>query len=120
MFRRIAAACALLAVVAMGFAAPAEAGFRRDGSAASAPSLDTVLVAASARRGRAREPEIDARPASRRTVPFAPFHPLWLTAALPLQPSPTIADRTAVLAPSRGPSPLALASRTSRGPPPRS
>jgi len=122
MFRRIAAACALLAVMALGFAAPAETGSRQDGAAASASSLDTTLVAASTRRLRARDggAEIDGRPAGRGHGPLAPFHPLWLTAAAISQPPPVTVELGAVLAPSRAPSALVLASRTSRGPPRRS
>jgi len=116
--------------MAMGLAAPAQADFRRDGSAASAASLDTVLVAASARRLRARgadaerargaDPEVDGRGPGQDHSPFAPFHLLWLTAAAPLPASPSITGHTAVLAPPWAPSALVLGSRTSRGPPIRS
>ena len=121
-YRRIAAACALIAVVAMGVAAPAQSGTRRDGAAASAGGLDTALVAASARRTRASgpAPEIDGRAPGRGAGPFSLFHPLWLTAAPPY-PTPAAALAGALApAPMRAPATPLLASRTSRGPPSRS
>ncbi|HEX4510933.1 MAG TPA: hypothetical protein VH328_12660 [Burkholderiaceae bacterium] len=121
MFRRIGAACALFAVVAMGFAAPAEAGTRED-TAAGASGLDTALVLASARRVRDRGTAagLDGRPDGNGHAPVGLFHPLWLGAAVLLPVPVFVAEGGVSRALLRAPAPPVFASRTSRGPPSRS
>ena len=122
-FRRIAAACALIAVMAVGLAAPVEAGARRDDPSASAGSLDTALVAASTRRvrgtGTDRGPgsdELDGR-AGHPDHFLGLSHALWLASAVSFEP-PAAAPAGAVAdQPSRAPAAPLVASRSSRGPP---
>jgi len=121
-FRRIAAACALVAVMAMGLAAPAQSGARRDDATASAGSLDTALVAGSVRRARVRgtAAEIDGQPPGQGTGLFTLLHALWLTAASPFPPPAATPAGSLARSISRAPAAPLLASRTSRGPPSRS
>ena len=108
--------------MAMGFAAPAQSRTRGDDSTASAASLDTALVAASARRARVRGASlgIDGQPSGHAFEPFSLFHALWLTAA-PSFPPPDATAVSAIAQPVwEAPATAPFASRTSRGPPPRS
>jgi len=124
--RRIAAEWALVAVMAMGLAAPAEAGARRDDATAGAGGLDTALVAASARRLRPRDrgaepgavPDVGGQLAGH--GPPGLFLPLWLGASSSLPPPAVVPARRLAQVLSRAPTGPLLASRTSRGPPSRS
>lgn len=105
--------------MAMGLAAPAEAGVRRDDATASAGSLDTALVAASARRARPRTTaDLDGQPTGH--GPFGLFHALWLTTTSSFHPPQAVPASGLAPAVSRAPTAPLLAPRTSRGPPPRS
>jgi len=118
--RRIAAACALIAVTAMGLAMPADAGPRRDDAAASTGSQDLAVVAVTARRARGAAPELDGRRGASGRGPLGLLHALWLTSPSSLQPPPRFAPGVVRGAMGRPQATPLLASRTSRGPPARS
>jgi len=122
MFRRIAAAFALIALVAMGFAAPAAAGPRGDASSARAGDHDDQAVVASpVRRARERAgARIDGRPDGIGRASTGLVRLSWLATVVGLDAPGAFAAWAAAGAPASAAPGPALASRTSRGPPARS
>src|SRR3569623_2347250 len=121
-FRRIAAACALFAVMAMGLTAPAEAG-AQGAAATSAGGLDATLGVAAARRARGAVTdrgggdELDGQSHGHHG---GLFHALWLAASSSFPPPAFSYAGTLASAVWRAPATPLLDSRTSRGPPARS